>query len=204
MANVGYPVRNTSSKNLDEHLTLIKGQVDQSLRDGETRQLAVKIVSDATVSTRDSKTGQRVEVIKAWGKQFRAPEASNPCASRDDQCEIWRIWDFVNLNFRYVYDPAEVDTFATAELSLDAGGGDCDDATILFAALLKGIGFHVAARVIGTGNNGWEHVYPIVAVPKDANPHDKRTAWVPLDMTMDGAYPGWQYEDIARHRDYLL
>ena len=189
-----------STRDLDEHVALINRQVLRSLRDGETRQLAVKIVSGQTQEHRDPRTGQSRPMIKAYGQWFEPPP-QGPCAPRDERCEVARIWNFVVLNFRYVYDPRDVDTFATARESLKAGGGDCDDATILFSALLESIGFHTKARVISTRNNPnvWVHVYPLVGLPKD-NPRE----WLPLDMTVKGKLPGWQYPSIANQRDFNL
>lgn len=192
--------RNATSQDLDQHVSYIKRMVDRSLADGETRQLAVRIVSGAYDYVRDPATGQNVPVVRAYGRNFRAP-AGPPCETRDEECEITKIWDFVVLNFRYVYDPAEVDTFATAKESLLAGGGDCDDSSILFAALLGLIGFRVVVRVISTQDDPdqWVHVYPLVAVSKD----DPKK-WIALDCTVDGAKPGWEYESIANHQDYVM
>jgi len=188
------------TRDLDSHVALIKGQVDKSMRDGDVRQLAVKIVSGVADHTIDPRTGDSVPVIRAFGKQFLAPPGA-PCPARDDGCEIERIWDFVVLNFRYVYDPAEIDTFATAKESLLAGGGDCDDATILFAALAGFVGFRVVARVIATKDNpkSWAHIYPLIGISKD-----EPVTWVPLDCTVQGAAPGWEYEGIANYRDYQM
>lgn len=185
---------------LDQHLALIKRQLDRSMRDGELRQLAVKIVSGTYDHATDPRTGETVPVIRAWGKQFLAPPGGS-CQQRDEQCEIERIWDFVVLNFRYVYDPAEIDTFATSKESLLAGGGDCDDATILLCSLLGFVGFRCVARVISTKDapNAWAHIYPLVGITKD-DPQQ----WIPLDCTVEGAVPGWEYESIANYRDYQM
>lgn len=188
------------TRNLDEHMRLIRRQVERSIRDPSTRQLAVKIVSGAFEWRRNPRTGQQAPYIKEWGRYFFAP-VQEVCPPRDEECEIVRIWDFTILNFRYVYDPDQIDLFATVKQSLDAGGGDCDDATILMGSLLRSIGFKVKARVIATQENpgDWAHVYPIVGMPKDS-PEE----WLPLDMTVTGALPGWEYPDIASYQDFNL
>jgi len=185
---------------LDQHVSLIKGQLDKSLRDGELRQLAVKIVSGNYDHAVDPRTGKSAPVVRAYGKTFRAPPG-DPCKARDDRCELERIWDFTVLNFRYVYDPADVDTFATAKESLIAGGGDCDDGVVLIGALAGFVGFRVIARVISTKDDpaNWVHIYPLVGITKD-DPQE----WVPLDMTVQGAVPGWEYPGIGRYRDYHM
>lgn len=192
--------QNYTTTDLDSHVALIKGQVDKSLDDGETRKLAVQLVSGAFDTVRSRHSGADEPVVTAWGKQFRAPEGPI-CKPRDYYCEIEKVWDFIVLNLRYVYDPTNIDTFVTLKESLLAGGLDCDDATIAFAALFGAIGFHVIGRVISTkaAPNKWVHIYPLVGLEKD----DPKT-WIPLDMTVDGAIPGWEYDGIAKTRDYLL
>ena len=193
-------VEEHSTKNLDEHMRLIARMTDQSLKDPEVRQLAVKLVSGVYAYRQDGRSGREVPVVEAWGRYFRAPEGET-CSSRNDECEVERIWDFAVLNVRYVLDPVDADYFATVRRTLEAGGGDCDDLTILFAALLKSLGFEVVARVISTKKapGEWVHVYPLVGLSKD-NP--KR--WLPLDATVKGATPGWEYGNIASHRDFQL
>jgi hypothetical protein len=196
------PVGHHITRNLPEHIALIKRQKDRSLQDPETRQLAVRLVSGNYDYTRHPRTGRLVPAVRAWGRWYYAPDAEKGCEARDDECEIQRIWDFVVLNFRYTYDPRKIDFFATAQASLEAGGGDCDDATILIDALAESIGFATYARVIAPGDapNEWQHVYPMLGVCTK----DRPTRYVPLDMTVKGATPGWQYPDIARHADFEL
>jgi hypothetical protein len=188
------------TRDLDQHVALIKRQLDKSMQDGAVRQLAVQIVSGTNDHATDPRTGDTVPIIRAFGRQFLAPPGA-PCRQRDEACEIERIWDFVVLNFRYVYDPAEIDTFATARESLLAGGGDCDDSTILIAALAGFVGFRAVARVISTQDNPktWVHIYPLIGISKD----DPKQ-WIPLDVTVEGAAPGWEYESIANYRDYPM
>lgn len=196
----GMRVQQDFTRNLDEHVTHIQAQLCKSIRDGETRQLAVRLVSGSFDTELDRRTGQEVEIVRGFGKKFLAPPGP-VCRPKDAACEIEKIWDFMVLNVRYVYDPADIDTFATLKETLDAGGGDCDDMTIAFAALLMSIGFPVVARVISTRDDPgtWVHIYPMVGNKKD-NP----TRWIPLDITVEGVRPGWEYPDIAKTRDYFL
>ncbi len=185
---------------LDVHVGYIRDQVERSIEEGGGRNLAVKIVSGSYDWVYDPRTQDSVQVVQQWGRSFLAPPGG-ACAPRDEQCEIERIWDFMVLNVRYVFDPPAVDTFATLKETLFAGGGDCDDATIAFATLLGSIGFHVIGRVISEKGapNQWVHIYPMVGLPKE----DPRE-WMPLDATVEGATPGWEYPNIARRKDYLL
>lgn len=185
-----------SGTSLDAHVRMIKRQIDRSLADGETNLLARKIVSGRYDYVRDPATGQSVAVVKAWGLYPRAPRGG-PCTPRDAMCEVIKIWEFVVLNLRYTFDPGEPDLFMTVQESLDAGGGDCDDAAIMFAALLKSIGFQVILRVISTNGQSWEHIYAMVGVP-----HDRPAKWYALDPTVAGKPLGWEYEAAAAYRDF--
>lgn len=195
------PVGHHITRSLSEHIALIKRQKDRSLQDAETRQLAVRLVSGNYDYTKHPRTGRSVPVVRAWGRYYYAPDGER-CEARDDECEIQRIWDFTVLNFRYTYDPRKIDFFATAQASLEAGGGDCDDATILIGALGEAIGFAGAARVIAPADtpSEWQHVYPMLGVCSK----DRPSAWVPCDMTVKGSVPGWQYPDVAKHADFEL
>lgn len=119
-----YPVFYARSKSIQEHVGYIIKTKNRSIRDPEVRQLAVKIVSSSYVWRANPRTGVQEPYLKAWNRYFIG-EKTPICPPRDDQCEIVKIWNFVVRNFRYVYDPATLDTFATAKLSLEAGGGDC-------------------------------------------------------------------------------
>lgn len=185
---------------LEEHVALIKRQVDRSLRDAETIQLARKVTGQKPDGWLRHSDGRLYPYVEAWGEKFVLPRADKPCAMRDARCEINAIWDFVVANVRYVYDPPDYDLFCTAEMTLKSGSADCDDDTILLASLLKAVGFeHVAARIVTQSGKSWEHVYAMVGLPKE-----HPTEWVPLDPTVDGSVPGWQYEGVKDYRDFYL
>jgi len=197
--NTGYPVRYTDSKSIQHHVQLINEMTVKSVNDPEIRRLAVRIVSSNYVWRVNPRTGQSQPYIRGWkGHYFETGGDMGPCEPHDGECELARIWNFVLANFRYTYDPEEVDTFATARLSLEDGGGDCDDATILLGALLKSVGFSVQARVISVAADpdNWVHIYPMVGLPKD-----DPTEWVALDCTVSGYYPGDEYPDIGKILD---
>lgn len=188
------------SFNLDEHLAMIERQIQRSLRDPETRKLAVQIVSGNYDFVKHPKSGRMVPVVTAWGRHFEV--ADMDCAPRDEECEVAALWEFVVKNVRYVYDPEEMDTFQTLKETLLMGGGDCDDMTIVFITLGKAIGFKGIGRVVSTDEAPaeWSHIYPMLGVRSKSNPSE----WIPLDATVKGAVPGWQYENIAMHADYPL
>lgn len=146
------------SKNLDEHVAMIERQVARSIRDGESRRLAVQIVSGSYDYIRDRRSNKEVPTVKAYGKTFMAPPNGDVCPPKNDQCEIERIWDFLVLNFRYTEDPVDVDTFQTLKESLSMGGGDCFPVGTL---VLRDDGCMVPIEAVGVGDrihDGREYV----------------------------------------------
>jgi hypothetical protein len=192
-------IRTWDTQSLEEHVALMKRQVDRSCADPETLQLARKITSGKPDSWQTFK-GERWPIVEAWGEGFILPSAGSRCAMRDSKCELDNIWDFAVANVRYVYDPPDYDLFCTAEYTLKAGAADCDDFTILFAALQKCCGFGgVAARVVTQSGKSWEHVYDMCALEKE-NPQ----TWVAFDPTVEGVEAGWQFDGVKDYRDFYL
>jgi len=58
----------------------------------------------------------------------------------DKICHAKAIYYFVRDNFQYVSDPTQYEYVKTPQESLKAGGGDCDDASVLAANLLQAVG----------------------------------------------------------------
>lgn len=182
----------SDAASLDDVMRAIAGLIAKASADPAVIKLARQIVSGKY----DDYQGQ--PVIMAWGRPYHAPQGGI-CQTRDDACEIEAIWDFVVLNVRYTLDPTNVDTYTDPRYTLEAGAGDCDDMTILFCSLLEAIGFQMAARVISVNGGSWEHIYPLVGVPK-GNP----TQWFPLDATEPDRAAGWEYPNPAAIQDYRL
>lgn len=88
---------------------------------------------------------------------------------------------------RYVRDHAYVDQFVSAAKTLDLKIGDCDDMTILLAAMLICAGYPVNLRVVETTEAGtWSHIYLKAGLPPQ-----KPTRWMALDLTVNHP-PGWE------------
>ncbi len=195
----------SNNSELDDHVAAILRMVNKGLQDGDSRQLAVKIVSGQfqsypMPSRRPGKAPEYTSVVTAWGRSFHAPPGPT-CRMKDAACEIEKIWDFMALNTRYVYDTTTMDVFCTLKETLLAGGGDCDDQAVAFATLFGHLGFTVKGRVISLPDDpaAWAHIYPMVGLPKD-NPRK----WVALDQSVEGTVAGWEYKDRAQVRDYWL
>lgn len=186
------------TRNLAEHVELIKRQFRRSLDNAELRALAAKIITH-TPDDYVNDGGRMVPVVYLFGRVLRLPQLSAACID-DEVRESQALWDFYVLNVAYTPDPVGYDLFMTAPYTLEAGQGDCDDAVIALGALHRLIGFeHLVARVVSTDNEFWEHVYLLVGFPK-RNPKK----WLALDPTVRGALPGWQYTKIKNARDFPL
>lgn len=227
--------RNWETATLEEHVALIKVQVDRSLQDPELIRLAQAIAADKP----DTSDRRRRPIVRAWGNTYELPGCpgpSNGTELAEDLIIVTRIWNFVVANWSYIQDPPNFDLFATAKYNLDArayanlleesarrepnvearrdlvahaatlrdvktmGAGDCDDACVLLASLLKAVGFrNVRARIVSTDAEYWEHVYTMVGVPKTQS-----SQLLALDPTVNGAVPGWEYGRARAVQDFIL
>ena len=128
------------------------------------------------------------------------------CPPRNDECELRAIFDFVTKpvgphkrpNVRYTGDIAGKDTFQAAIRTLQMGGGDCDDHSVLCSVLASENGFFTKFRITSNTGATWDHIYCMAGVPKH-NP--KR--WVALDTTLGPGKFGVQ-PPRKKHRDFLV
>lgn len=189
------------------HVEIIRRQVNRSIQDRQTVQLAQQIVKGQYDQLVYDEFNTVIPIVFAWGQPYqltygRAQKAVEPID------EVMAIWNFYVCNVQYVLDPdgigdneeIPVDMFSTVELTLESGTGDCDDATVTMGALLKSLGWQVWARIISTNDDTWEHVYLVVGSPKGRYAKIK----IPLDATVQGAIPGWEYADATHSEDIAL
>lgn len=73
--------------------------------------------------------------------------------------EIRRIHHFVQNEIRYVRDINGVETLQTPEKTLELRAGDCDDKSMLAAAMLESIGHPTRFVAVGRDRENFEHVY---------------------------------------------
>jgi len=158
--NMKTTLRASEEMPIEERLASIQKLVHKSVQDPEMRKLALQITS-------------------------RCPE-------RDGQCEAKAVYDYVKQNVRYTGDVAPIrfpngevegiDLYQSARRTLEFGGGDCDDQSILVATLLALNGITPRLRVMKERKNeDWSHIYPLGGLPKTAP-----TNWVALDTTLPG------------------
>lgn len=69
--------------------------------------------------------------------------------------QICYIFDFVNKNWKYVLDSQKSENFRSASRTIQNNfAGDCDDYSILMAALMESIGFHTRISFARDGAQG--------------------------------------------------
>lgn len=92
--------------------------------------------------------------------------------------EAKAIQNWVRDNIRYTRDVNGVETLQTPEATLHIGQGDCDDHSILVAALLESIGHPTRFRAVAVGVPAFNHVFAETKIgPK----------WLTVETTEDWA-----------------
>jgi hypothetical protein len=126
-------------------------------------------------------------VQRAAADAVRGTERGNP--------EIDSIFNWVKDNIEFRGEAGEV--LQSPEATINLGMGDCDCQALLIAALARSRGYQTDFRTVAMrGSEGdYSHVYALV--------QDKYTGdWIPMDTTVERAYPGWEPDYIARAQDY--
>jgi transglutaminase-like putative cysteine protease len=101
----------------------------------------------------------------------------------DGMGEVRALHHFVRDSVRYTGDIAGVETLQTPKATLELGVGDCDDKSLLLAALLKAI--NRPARFVAIAMNGGEFSHVLVETRAG-----KAGNWIPLE-TIRPVEPGW-------------
>lgn len=171
----GMTVRHHEVKTIEQRVAYIISMIQRGRDSAEVRRLAVQ-----AVSTR-------------CGDGHCVPEG-------DYDAEVIAVCKSLRQRYRYVRDTYGKDLFQHPARTLEFGGGDCDDISILICSMLGSIGYPTRLRVIRTKTaKDWNHIYCLVGLPPQ-NP----TRWVPIDLSVPGAEPGWEApaNKIAQHKDF--
>lgn len=111
---------------------------------------------------------------------------------RSYQREVKRLHEFVRDEIRYVRDPAGVELVSTPARTLEIRAGDCDDKSVLLAALLESLGHPAQFKVIGLNGGPFSHVFVETKIGH---------SWVPLETIINRPM-GWYPNGITSH--YIL
>lgn len=146
----------------------------------------------ATVDSLDDRVVLMIEAVldsQSDDRVFKVVSSilqKSPVRDYDD--EIKKIFNWVRDNIRYTRDPYNLELFRTPRRAIDNRIGDCDDMSILLAALLRAVGYSVRFRIIGLTKGNYEHVYVVVGSPPETP-----VKWIPLDPSQPNAV-GWEYD----------
>lgn len=116
--------------------------------------------------------------------------------AKDYKSELSALQHFVRDKIRYVRDPRDSEMVQTPARTLTIAAGDCDDKSVLLAAMLLSMGFPVL-RFVAMGFKGgmYSHVLPEVLLG---------TRWIAAETILPGKEPGWYPPDVTRRMEAHL
>jgi len=215
--------RHRVSGDIGDRIRHIKDMVNKSVRDARVREFAVRAVSSRcgrcpSCRVTNVLTAVRGGVAVKGGRAVRGKvvddqhwqcgncgethgfNATKWCIPEKDwQVEVESVFNVVRDNVRYAREGPD-DTYQHARRTLDWGGGDCDDYTIVLCSLLKCLGYPVKMRTMwlkdakGKPAPSWGHIMMLVGLPPRAP-----TGWLPLDASLEKP-PGWYPPKRMIHR----
>lgn len=106
---------------------------------------------------------------------------------KDYAGELYALHRYVRDNIRYVRDVRGVETLATPLVTMQTGQGDCDDKSVLLAALLESLSHPTRFVAVGSAPDEYNHVF----VESRLGPH-----WISAETT-EPVDIGWQPERVA-------
>lgn len=190
-------VRIWTTKGIEQHVGLIGLQIWKSIRDSRMHQLARAIVGGQHASIRLADDLIWNDGVQRWvpsGNEHSRVlrlERGAPCGVGDHDCEIGRVFRFVQHNLAYKEDPPEIDTFYSASAALIHGSGDCDDHVCVICTLLHLLGYTVGCEVISTDGKEYVHIYNLVGLPRHSP-----SRFIALDTAAPqvnpNPVPGWR------------
>lgn len=111
---------------------------------------------------------------------------------KDYRAEADALAAWVRDNIRYMKDVYGQETVSPPEeVAFNMGAGDCDDQSVLLAALLSAIGVPTRFKVMGLTPQMYSHVY-LQALPVPAH------GWVTYDPIMQDKPVGWEVPKSRR------
>lgn len=154
------------------------------------------VVHRATISSGKRGTAETVAIMArlamgVWGARSErirslalAIVRHAKIAGKDYPAEVATIHRWVQSAIRYTRDPVGQETVQTPEhTALVTRAGDCDDFSVLEAALLGALGHPTRFITIGYTPQAFSHVYLEVNV---------RGRWIALDPIMADKPMGWE------------
>lgn len=119
---------------------------------------------------------------KSFAVHNAAVQRTIHCTQKDWTCEAKALHQFVRDGIRYVQDPIDIERLQAPDKTLEISAGDCDDKSILLAALLESIGHPTRFVAIGFEPNVYSHVYVETRIGNE---------WIPMETT-EPVEMGWE------------
>ncbi|MBD3208863.1 transglutaminase domain-containing protein [Candidatus Woesearchaeota archaeon] len=113
-----------------------------------------------------------------------AAKISKGCS--DNECRAVEIFDYVILNYEYISDPRGSEYIQSPFQTMEVGGGDCEDFTILINSLMENVG--IETKLVLTE----DHAYSLVC-DLDVELVNQYVADKLIGTTWDEYYDGIQY-----------
>lgn len=127
-----------------------------------------------------------------------ASKIVNSCKSKDEMCELKKIFNWGKKNLRYQGEIQEIDIYRSPQMSVEIGAADCDDHFIVMSMLGMILGYQVRARAVSEDGDTETHIYPLFGLPR-IDPEK----WVALDIA-EGDSLGWEPKNIEWYQDFEL
>jgi len=126
---------------------------------------------------------------ETWTVRSLAERIVSNVPQKNYWAELSAIHAWVRDNIRYTHDVRDVETVAPPEQTIQRGLGDCDDKSLLVAALIEAIGHQ--ARFVAVGKRFGDYQHVLVEANIDG-------AWIPVETT-ENVPLGW-YPPKTNHR----
>jgi transglutaminase-like putative cysteine protease len=113
-----------------------------------------------------------------------ATQIVSQVTAKDWYGEACSLYEWVRDNIRYRLDPIDVELLHAPAQVLSQRVGDCDDFSILLAALLNSLGHPAAFKAVGFDAGSLSHVYVVTLVGNrwwaaDATEPSQKFGWEP-------------------------
>lgn len=147
------------------------------------RSLGFSIVFDPGVAT------QNLLMLRTT-----AQHTIQMCGEKDYLCEARALQSYVRDTIRYTRDMRTAETIQFPDKTLTYQSGDCDDKSILLAALAETVGFHTRFCAIGVQGQDFSHVSAQLLIPGKGWVNAET---IPIDNVGSKAPLGWFPQDAT-------
>jgi transglutaminase-like putative cysteine protease len=160
------PLQSGSSPTVARLMGISDGPAGATQTLTQMRQLVQDAVRDPTQRVRE--LALKIIPSSAWVAQIRA------------------IQQWVQNNIRYVQDPPDMELVQTPQKTIEYAAGDCDDQSVLTAALLTATGHPSRFLAVGFGGGPLAHVVTQTKITNTGTDAD----WVAVE-TIQSRPLGW-------------